>query len=100
LEGAGGAVTARVVSEVGTNLVCGELLAVRLHARGTSEPLVLERHAAPHPTDLWISHGSARCVDLGIQDEATLFDEALGHAGRDPFYEAAWDLAVQLWKGR
>jgi hypothetical protein len=95
----GGAVTARVLTGEPGNVPPGEVLAVRLFVRGSSEPLVLERHSAPDPAELWISHGRARCVDLGIRDEAALLGEALGASGRDPCYASAWDMAARLWMG-
>jgi hypothetical protein len=98
LKGGGGAVTARVVISEAGNVAAGELLAVRLFPRGSAEPLVLERHAAPDPAELWINHGTARCVDLGIRDEATLLGEALGAPGRDPCYTSAWEMGARLWR--
>jgi hypothetical protein len=100
LEIDGGPITARVVTGEAENVAAGELLAIRLFPRGSSEPLALERQPAADPADLWIRDGPGRCVDLGIRDEAMLLGEALGAVGKDPLYEGAWEMAVRLWLGR
>jgi glucose-6-phosphate dehydrogenase assembly protein OpcA len=97
--GPDGPVTAQVRVTPARGLDAGEPLAVRLRLRGAAEPLLLQRHLADDPAELWITGTGGRCVRLGRRDEAALLSEALDGATRDRVYVAAWQLAVHLWRG-
>jgi glucose-6-phosphate dehydrogenase assembly protein OpcA len=98
--GPGGPVTAQVQFDASSDAVPGELLALRFRLRGSTRLLSLQRQAAPDRRRLWIVVNGERCVDMGIRDEAALLGESLEGAARDPVYEAAWDLAAQLWQNQ
>jgi glucose-6-phosphate dehydrogenase assembly protein OpcA len=98
LHSRGAMITARVLWEEAAEATAGELLTLRLYVQGCTAPLTLERQPAPDRAHLWVCDGAARCVYLGIQDEAALLGEALARSAHDPIYEASWRAAVQLWQ--